>query len=291
MDDVAGGAAALASAFFFTLGAMIFGRLGARVSPWGLNLGKGVLALALTGMLLAVKGAAAVAGTDFALLGVSGIVGILIGDTAYFRALTLLGPRQTLLMDTLGPGLAALGAWMLLNEGLLPRQWLGIAVTMGGVWWVMLQRSEGSKALAVAGVVAALVSVGAHLAGVLLSKVALREVPALEATVVRQAWAVAGLFAWGMASGALRDWVTPLRDPRVLRTLAAAAFLGTFLGIYLSMLALKLASTGVATTLSATGPLFVLPLSAVFAGERITARASLGALLAVAGIALLMWPG
>ena len=68
--------------------------------------------------------------------------------------------------------------------------------------------------------------------------------------------------------------------------MGAAIFLGTFLGLWLQQVSLKWASTGVSQTLLATSPLFVLPLAA-WTKEQVSARAVVGAIVALGGVALL----
>ncbi len=70
--------------------------------------------------------------------------------------------------------------------------------------------------------------------------------------------------------------------------LFAAAFVGTFVGIWFSMASFWYTSATVATILSATDPIFVLPLAALFMGEKLRARPVLGAFVAVAGVVLLL---
>ena len=61
-----------------------------------------------------------------------------------------------------------------------------------------------------------------------------------------------------------------------------------YLAIWLQQISLQHTATGVAQTLFATSPVFVLPM-VVLMGERVSLRAVCGALAAVAGIALLVW--
>jgi drug/metabolite transporter (DMT)-like permease len=58
------------------------------------------------------------------------------------------------------------------------------------------------------------------------------------------------------------------------------------MGIWLQQISLKYAAAGVAQTLFATSPLFVLPIVAVM-GEYISLRSLLGAILAIAGVGLI----
>jgi drug/metabolite transporter (DMT)-like permease len=78
-------------------------------------------------------------------------------------------------------------------------------------------------------------------------------------------------------------WV---RSPRFLGVVVGTAFAGTFLGIWLQQTALKFTATGIAQSLTATSPLFVLPI-AWMVGERVSLRSVVGVLLALAGIWLL----
>ena len=91
---------------------------------------------------------------------------------------------------------------------------------------------------------------------------------------------VVGLF------GRLRAATKPFRDRRTATALVGATFLGTYLGIWLMNAGFLATYVGVAATLNATSPIFALPLVAL-AGERVSARATIGAFIAVAGVALL----
>ncbi len=287
-----GGFFALASAFCFASASLLFRRLGYSVSPLGLNFAKTVIAVVACAAILLYRGMAEIPTREGLFLALSGLAGITLGDTAYFTALNALGPQRTLLLDTLSPGLTAVLAAWILHERLDAVAWLGILLTLAGVAWVLRGRSapgqevRGSMARALAW---GLCAVGSHAVGVILAKDALVQVPALEASLVRQVAALAALALWGgLEGGRLAGWVRPFGSWPQLRTLVGASLLGTFAGIWLSMLALEFAPASIAATLNSTGPLFILPLTRVFDGERINWRAGLGAALATAGVALLL---
>lgn len=73
---------------------------------------------------------------------------------------------------------------------------------------------------------------------------------------------------------------------RSIGAIAIAAFGSTYLGIWLQQTALKFSPTGIAQTLLATSPLFILPLAALM-GEKISSQAIGGVLIAVSGIFVL----
>jgi drug/metabolite transporter (DMT)-like permease len=74
----------------------------------------------------------------------------------------------------------------------------------------------------------------------------------------------------------------------LLAAVGGSAFVGTYVGMWLSQVAIgRASSTAVAATLLATSPIFALPIGRWLEAERITARALGGTVLAVAGLAAL----
>ena len=62
----------------------------------------------------------------------------------------------------------------------------------------------------------------------------------------------------------------------------------TYGGFWLSLVAIKYLNVAVASTLSATEPLFVIPLAVVFFKERISMLETIGAICATCGVMLLI---
>jgi drug/metabolite transporter (DMT)-like permease len=75
-------------------------------------------------------------------------------------------------------------------------------------------------------------------------------------------------------------------SPRLLGIIVLTAFGSTYLGIWLQQTALKFSPVGIAQTLTATSPLFVLPIAAMM-GDKISMRAIFGVAIALAGIWIL----
>ena len=73
----------------------------------------------------------------------SSTIGILIGDWTCLEALQLIGARPVVLMDSIKPFLAALLGWAILGERLQWPAFVGMALTVGGVVWVSLEREGG----------------------------------------------------------------------------------------------------------------------------------------------------
>jgi drug/metabolite transporter (DMT)-like permease len=77
------------------------------------------------------------------------------------------------------------------------------------------------------------------------------------------------------------------RDPVARWATLGATLLGPVTGIWLSLVAVRHTETGIAATLMATTPILILPLLAVVEKERVSARAIVGTVISVIGVALL----
>lgn len=288
-----GEVAALAAAGLWAFATLLFGRLGKQLSPPVLNLVKGGVAIALILLTLLVRQQliAQLPNSAMVLLLISGVVGIGLGDTAYFATINDLGPRRALLMETLAPPLSALFALATIGERLSGIAWLGIGITLAGVAWVVGERAAAGEVRHLRrGLVLGTLAATGQAAGAVLSRAALAgtDIDPLWSTLLRL---LAGLLCLGLiviARSNLRQGLEPLRSGRLLAGVAVAAFFGTYLALWLQQTAFKFAETGVAQALLATSPVFVLPMAAI-AGARITGRAVVGALIASGGVCLLFW--
>ena len=70
---------------------------------------------------------------------------------------------------------------------------------------------------------------------------------------------------------------------------AFGAVAGPFLGVWMSLVAADKAAVGVAQTLCSLTPVFILPFAVMIHKERVSPRAALGAVIAVAGVVLLFF--
>jgi drug/metabolite transporter (DMT)-like permease len=284
---------ALAAALTWAVGSLLFARIGQLASPYAMNLGKCLSAGALlVGAALVFGGrpAAASAGA-WAWLAASAVVGLTIGDTAYFGAIVRLGvPRAIVLLSSAPIFAAVLGA-IFLHERLGVRGALGILLTLVGVALVVLRRDAGTEPNLRVGSGLALGLLGGigQAVGSVLSK------RAMDLGIEPAIAGGARLFIGGVALliglaavGRARTTFAELGKSGVFGKIAGASLVGSFLGIYLAQTALhRTASVGVAATLLATSPVFAVPLAHWTGQERIRPGSVVGAITAVAGVAVL----
>ena len=114
--------------------------------------------------------------------------------------------------------------------------------------------------------------------------------PALEATLLRMIVACAALWLAAALQGKVGRTFKALReDPGALLFIGAGGVTGPYLGVWMSLFSVAHAKVGVAATLMALVPVFLIPITRVAFGERATVRAVGGTAAAFAGSALLFW--
>ena len=316
-NNTLGIGAALLAAIFWAIATRIFSNLGKNLNPAGLNSAKSTLAVVL--LMLTLVGRSLLTGqswlnlpaTEMGVLALSGVLGIGLGDTAYFGAINRLGPRQTLVLDAAAPIMTTVLAWILLQERLTPLTLLGMAIATGGVTWTLSERTSAASyptqsplTVKLQGIGWGLVSALSQSGGVVVARWALvmGDVDPLESALVRlvagsvAAVVIATLFRFKtptpqtpsiLLNKILDNWRTNKAIFSLGIQLLLATILGTYLGIWLQQTALKFTLAGIAQTCLATSPIFILPIL-YLSGDRLSFRAIAGALITVIGIVILV---
>jgi drug/metabolite transporter (DMT)-like permease len=123
--------------------------------------------------------------------------------------------------------------------------------------------------------------------GLVLSKLGMGEHDPFAANQIR---ILAGMVGFAVLFTMGRVWprvVRAMSDRAAMRRTALGAFFGPFLGVSLSLVAVQHIETGVAATIMALTPILILPVARWVRKEHVSGRATLGAMIAVAGTAVL----
>jgi drug/metabolite transporter (DMT)-like permease len=291
----AGELAALGTAACFTITALAFESAGRRVGSLPVNLIRLVGALVLVAILQQVRH-----GVPYPVrapsaawwwLSASGLVGFTFGDLCLFRAFVVIGSRLALLLMALVPPLTSVLSYLATGETLGARDLIGMALSLSGISWVVLERRDlGASTRARPPLGGILLGLGGALGqsmGLVLSKRGLAFCAPFPANEIRM---TAGILGFATVISLSRRWgsvASALRDRPALKRMLVGALFGPFLGVSLSLFALRDTRAGVAATLMALTPVLILPAVMWRRRERVSARAAIGALLAVAGTAVL----
>ncbi len=232
-------------------------------------------------------------------MGLSGIVGLGIGDLGLFAAYILIGPRQALLLMASSPIFAAVSAYLMLGETFPSLAILGVAITLLGIVIVVLEKEnhtqiaqDGNKRKAW-GTFAGIIAATGQGIGLVLSKKGMYTgetfaMNPVSAALIRMM--VATVFVWVAAlfMGKASELRSTIKDKKALKFVSGGAFVGPFLGMTLSLLAVAYTEAGIAQTLLSLEPLIIIPLMWKIYGEKTNKRGIVGAILAVVGVTILM---
>lgn len=222
--------------------------------------------------------------------GLSGIIGFAIGDMLLFKAFVLLGARISMLLMALVPVFGTVIAWLFLGEMLDLTEILAITIIIAGIVWVVAERknNEHSRNHYIIGILCGIGGALGQALGLILSKKGLgADFSALSGNIIRVFVAACSLWLVTLIRGRFSHTVKKLRDRRGAYALTGGAFFGPFLGVWLSLIAVQNTYVGIASTLMALPPIFLIPLSHWVFKERISLGAILGTIVAVFGVALI----
>lgn len=226
-------------------------------------------------------------------LTLSGIVGLAVGDAFLFKSYQCVGPRLGLLLLSLAPVFGAGIAWGLFGETLNWLQLAGIAVTLGGISWVVIvspgDSAENAACAPGRGIFYGVLAALGQAAGLVLSRQGMGgDFSPFAATLMRMLAALVSLWGLALLQGqAVKTVQTVRQKPAGLRWAIFGAFFGPVIGISASLLAIQHTNIGVASTLMALPPVVMLPISHFFYKEKLSTPAILGTLVAIGGVALL----
>ncbi len=82
----------------------------------------------------------------FLWLGLSGLIGLVLGDAFLFQAFVQIGARISILIMAGVPVISALIAWIFLGETLTPTNIAGIIITVAGIALVVYEHQNGDQA-------------------------------------------------------------------------------------------------------------------------------------------------
>jgi drug/metabolite transporter (DMT)-like permease len=109
----------------------------------------------------------------------------------------------------------------------------------------------------------------------------------ISATLMRMILGACSLWLVLIAAGRLPELRGAFKSREGMRQTLAAAVVGPFLGVTLSMVAVTYAEVGIAQTLLSLMPVIIIPVVWILYRQRTSWRGILGAMIAVIGVAVL----
>ena len=237
-------------------------------------------------------------------LALSALVGYLFGDWCLFNSYLVIGARFGQLFMTLAPVMAAISAWALLGETLSLRSILAMAVTLSGIAISILSRDKDHHIRSTLPLKGILLGIGAGTGqgvGLVLSKIGMQyysaaippDAPAMmetmmpfAATMIR---ALIGGFSFLLVMTLTRQshmLRAALKEKKGMRYTVLTTLFGPVLGVSLSLMAVRYANAGIASTLMALTPVLIILPYALIHKQRVRARELIGVAVSMTGVAL-----
>ena len=230
-------------------------------------------------------------------LGLSGVIGLVIGDGCLFQSFLTIGPRRAMLLMTLVPVISTLVAWGWLGETLRPAEIGAILLTVGGIAWVVSERHRGraqespgggGKRRYALGVLLGLGGASGQALGLVTAKYGIADgFSSISATLMRMLVATVVIWLLTLFRGQAGSTVRALTDRRALLFIVGGSLIGPFIGVWLSLVAVQQAPVGIASTLMALSPIILIPLDHWIFHEPVSLRSIAGTVIALGGATII----
>jgi drug/metabolite transporter (DMT)-like permease len=241
--------------------------------------------------------------SDWIWFGLSGIIGLSLGDYFGFYAMAILGARRTTIFNTLAPAAVMITAFFVIHERINIIGVTGILITISGIVLLTLSKKEkenvprseyGSYGY---GVFCGLMSATCQGLGIVLANKGFLESGEVKPAAFHACWirmmiGTGAIFLFTIARGRLAETARPVLTNKNngIPYMIAGTIFGPVVGVSLSMLAISLLKDepSVAQTILSLMPIFTLPVAAIMLKEKISLTAVLAVLVAVGGVMVLI---
>jgi drug/metabolite transporter (DMT)-like permease len=105
--------------------------------------------------------------------------------------------------------------------------------------------------------------------------------------LMRMITATVVIWLFALLRGQIGHTWQALDDRRTCLWLAGGTLVGPFIGVWLTLLAVRNAPVGIASTLMALSPIILIPLDHWIFGETITVRSIFGTVIALGGVTVI----
>jgi drug/metabolite transporter (DMT)-like permease len=286
--------AALLTAVFWTVTALSFESAGHRIGSVALNIIRLVIGLVFLGVYTFISRGlvfpADASYENWIWLSLSGLVGFVFGDLFLFKSYTIIGSRFSMLIMTLVPPITALFSFFILGERLSLFNYLGMTLTFSGIAMAILSRNgkdvKLTLKLAPRGIMYAMGGAVGQALGLVLSKFGMNELDPFAATQIR---IIAGIAGFTIMITILNRWsgvIKAVSNRDGMLFTGIGAFFGPFLGVSFSLIAVKYTEAGIASTIMALVPVFIILPAVLLYKQKVSVAEVAGAVISVSGVAL-----
>lgn len=286
--------AALLTAVFWTVTSLAFESASHRIGSVAVNILRLVIGLTFLSIYTFISRGLPLPSDasheNWIWLTLSGLIGFVFGDLFLFKSYTMIGSRFSMLIMTLVPPITAFFSFIILGERLTLFNYLGMTLTFSGIAMAVFSRNGKEEKLSLKlsprGILYAFGGALGQALGLVLSKFGLRDYDPFAATQIR---IIAGIAGFTVLITVLKRWSnvsSALSNNKGMLLTGLGAFFGPFLGVSFSLISVKYTEAGIASTIMALVPVFIIIPAIVLYKQKVTFAEMAGAVLSVSGVAL-----
>ena len=273
----------------WTMSALFFEKAGTKIGSLSVNFIRlflaiiflGITSFFTRGFFLPVDASA----YQWFWLGLSGFVGFYLGDMVLFKSYLIIGSRTAALIMSFAPMLTAIIGWFFLDEKLDLKSIIAILISVLGIIIAVSNRQMRLN-VPLKGFLLAFGGALGQAVGLILSKKGMGDYDPIAATQIR---ALFGILSFSIMITILGRWHKireAFQNKSSMKAVSIGSFFGPFIGVALSLFAIQHTKTGIASTLMALVPIFIIWPSSIMFDEKIKIQQIIGAIVSIIGVSL-----
>jgi drug/metabolite transporter (DMT)-like permease len=279
------------TAVIWAMAVILFKKSGESVHPIGLNIFKNILAFLLFIPTLFLFGESffrEVPASDYWLLLLSGVIGIGIADTLFFKSLNLLGAGLVAIVSCMYAPTIILLSFLTLDESLSWIQIVGVIMIVAAVLTAVSKKSKvpiSRRNLMLGLLWGILGSIGTGVSIVMIKRL-LEESPVIWVTEVRLLGGILSLLVILLLHPGRRKIIASLRTSKSWVYTLSSSFVGAYLAMIFWLAGMKFTQASTASALNQTSNIFIFIFAWLFLREPVNVLRTIGILLGVIGALL-----
>lgn len=279
---------ALAAAFGWVGSSVFLERASKETGTLAVNLIRLIVAMFFLGIITYLKRGLVlpldVTKESFKFLSISGLFGLFLGDFFLYKSYIKIGPRITLLVMTFTPIAVSILSFFTLGEKMEGFKILGVVLTIIGITVVIL-RKKNDKEFSKVGFGYALLAMLGESLGIIFTRLGSIDYDSFATIQVRT---IPAILAFIIYISLKKEW-SNIKEGVINKKGMIYIVLGTVvatLGVTALVEAMKYANVAIVSTLAATSPILIIPISIIFFKEKVSILEGIGALVSFAGITI-----
>ena len=286
--------AAVATAFCWSITSYAFTNAARRVGAIQVNIDRMAFASIILISIITISGISLnLSLNQISNLVISGILGLVLGDSFLFKSFQLIGARLGVIILASVPVLSTILAYFFLDEVISLLGMFGMLLTITGILIVMVEKKSNwsnNVSISKTGIFYGFLGALGQACGLIFAKFAFQggDLNGFSASFIR-------LFSASIIilplAATFRRYKNPFgiypKDGYSTKVILIGTIFGPVLGITGSLIAIEYAKVGIASTLMATMPIIMLPISRFYFKEKLEWKSIIGAFVAVIGAAII----